>query len=199
MPILLIFVVMPIVEIWLLFKVGGAIGGFNTIALVILTALAGTALLRKQGLSTLLRAQQRLQQQQLPATEIAEGIFLAIGGALLLTPGFVTDAIGLACLLPLSRRWMIARALAHLARSGAVAMGAGFHAHSGPGFGNSEFGSNNAHGNTYRGGNTYEHEPPVEPSAESPAETVDPDNRPGLGRVERRGGAESERRNPDHD
>ncbi len=193
MPILLIFVVMPIVEIWLLFKVGGAIGGFNTIALVLLTALAGTALLRKQGLSTLLRAQQRLQQQQLPAAEIAEGIFLAIGGALLLTPGFVTDAIGLACLLPLSRRWMIARALAHLARSGAITMGAGFHGHSGPGFGSSDFGSNNAHGNT------YEHEAPVESSAEPPTESGTPESRPGLGRAGRPGGAETERRDPDRD
>lgn len=100
MPLLLLFVVMPIMEMWLLIEVGGRIGALATIALVLLTAMTGLALLRKQGFATLMRANRKMAEGQLPAAEMAEGIFLAIGGALLLTPGFVTDAVGFACLLP---------------------------------------------------------------------------------------------------
>lgn len=103
---LLIFIVVPITEMWILIEVGSVIGAFNTIALVFLTAILGAALLRQQGLDTLLRVNQRIESGQLPAAEIIEGIMLAVGGALLLTPGFVTDLIGFSCLLPWSRRWL---------------------------------------------------------------------------------------------
>jgi len=95
-----IFVLMPVLELWLLIQVGGEIGALNTIGLVFLTALAGSWLLRQQGLKTLLSARAKMEVGQLPAKEMAEGICLAVGGALLLTPGFVTDTIGLACLIP---------------------------------------------------------------------------------------------------
>jgi UPF0716 protein FxsA len=65
-----------------------------------LTAMVGLALLRRQGPSTLLRAQKKLQRGEVPAKELVEGVFLAVGGALLLTPGFVTDALGFCCLIP---------------------------------------------------------------------------------------------------
>ncbi len=104
---LILFIVMPIVEMWVLIEVGSRIGALPTIGLVLLTAMVGLALLRQQGFSTLLRANQRLESGELPAQEVAEGLMLAIGGALLLTPGFVTDSIGFACLLPQSRRWMV--------------------------------------------------------------------------------------------
>lgn len=107
-----LFVVLPIVEMWLLIKVGGVIGAWPTIGLVMLTAVIGASLLRSQGLDTLMRAQQRLDSGQLPATEILEGFFLAIGGALLLTPGFVTDAIGFSCLIRPMRRAIISNILA---------------------------------------------------------------------------------------
>lgn len=103
---LLIFIIVPITEMWILIEVGSVIGAFNTIALVFLTAILGAALLRQQGLDTLLRVNQRIESGQLPAAEIIEGIMLAVGGALLLTPGFVTDLIGFSCLLPWSRRWL---------------------------------------------------------------------------------------------
>ena len=108
---LLLFIVMPITEMLVLIKVGSAIGALPTIALVLLTAMIGVALLKRQGPLTLLRAQERMRSGQLPATEMVEGVFLAIGGALLLTPGFITDAIGFLCLLPGSRHiiahWVI--------------------------------------------------------------------------------------------
>ncbi len=113
MPILLlIFILVPIVEMWLLLEVGAQIGAINTIALVCLTAFLGLTLLRQQGFSTLLRVNQRMEQGQLPATEILEGLVLAVGGALLLTPGFITDGIGFLCLLPPTRRYFIRRLLA---------------------------------------------------------------------------------------
>ncbi len=103
----LLFVIMPIVEMTLLIKVGSVIGALNTVLFVLLTAVIGAAMLKRQGLSTLLRANQRMSAGEIPAKEVAEGFLLAVGGALLLTPGFVTDAIGFSLLIPGIRRGMI--------------------------------------------------------------------------------------------
>lgn len=105
----LLFIIMPIIEMWLLIEVGGVIGAMPTIGLVLLTATIGFALLRRQGFETLSRGHWKMQQGQLPAQEMAEGLMLAVSGALLLTPGFVTDAIGFAGLTPAFRRWMFAK------------------------------------------------------------------------------------------
>ncbi|GAA6150682.1 FxsA family protein [Pseudoteredinibacter isoporae] len=104
----LLFIVMPVLELWLLIQVGGQIGALNTIALVFLTAIVGTWLLRQQGLRTLFQARSKMASGQMPAKEMAEGLCLAVGGALLLTPGFITDAIGFACLIPGLRSAIIA-------------------------------------------------------------------------------------------
>lgn len=101
---LLLFVTVPLVELFLLIEVGKGIGALYTIALCLLTAALGTALLRQQGLQTLARARVNLDRGTLPAIELIEGVALAVGGLLLLTPGFVTDAIGFACVLPPTRR-----------------------------------------------------------------------------------------------
>ncbi|EPJ47171.1 MAG: hypothetical protein OFPI_32390 [Osedax symbiont Rs2] len=104
MPILfIIFIVIPIVEITLLINVGQLIGAWYTIALVLLSAFVGVNMLRHQGLATLGRAQQKMQQGEMPQQEMVEGLVLAVGGALLITPGFVTDIIGFCCLIPLTR------------------------------------------------------------------------------------------------
>ncbi len=112
MPLLLLFILVPIIEIWVLIEVGSAIGALPTIFLILATAFIGLALLRQQGFSTLFRMQQRMNSGELPASEILEGVVLAVGGALLLTPGFVTDAIGFMCLIPVTRKMMIAKAMA---------------------------------------------------------------------------------------
>ena len=101
--IVVLFLAVPIVEIYLLIQVGQVIGAGWTILLVVLTAVIGVWLLRIQGLSTLTRAQQRLQENQLPAREILEGMALVVAGAFLLTPGFFTDAIGFLLLFPPTR------------------------------------------------------------------------------------------------
>jgi len=102
-----LFIVMPVAEITLLIKVGQQIGALYTVGLVVLTALVGSFMLRQQGLSTLFRAQDRIQSGQLPLQEMLEGIFLAVGGALLITPGFITDVFGFMCLLPLTRKGLV--------------------------------------------------------------------------------------------
>lgn len=101
---LLLFIVLPIAELMLLLKVGSLIGVLPTLAIVISTAFIGINVLKRQGFSTLNRAQRRMQSGQLPAQELVEGFMLAIGGALLLTPGFITDVLGFTLLLPWSRQ-----------------------------------------------------------------------------------------------
>jgi len=103
----LLFIIVPIVEIFVLLQVGSIIGVLPTCGLILFTAVVGVALLKQQGLSVLNRFQTSLNQGALPAQEMQEGLFLAIGGALLLTPGFVTDAFGFCCLIPVTRRLMI--------------------------------------------------------------------------------------------
>lgn len=121
MPIFLIaFIVLPIVEMVVLIEVGGLIGALNTVGLVLLTAVIGAALLRHQGLATLLRANQRMASGEMPAREIAEGMLLAIGGALLLTPGFITDGIGFLCLAPGSRHWLAGQLVQRMVTGGST-------------------------------------------------------------------------------
>lgn len=108
MPVFLVLlialIVVPMSELYLLIEVGRSIGAVTTIALVILTAIIGAWLLRWQGLVTLARVRESLDQGQLPAVEMVEGLILLVTGVMLLTPGFITDAIGFACLIPQLRR-----------------------------------------------------------------------------------------------
>jgi len=101
------FLAVPIIEIYLLIQVGQVIGAGWTIMLVVLTAVIGVWLLRIQGMSTLTRAQRKLQENELPAREILEGMGLLVAGALLLTPGFFTDAVGFFLLFPPTRIWLV--------------------------------------------------------------------------------------------
>jgi len=102
--ILLAFIGVPLVEIALFIQVGGFIGLWPAIAIVIATAMAGTALIRRQGLNTLRRAQREMDAQQLPVRELFDGVCLLFAGAMLLTPGFLTDAAGFVLLAPPLRR-----------------------------------------------------------------------------------------------
>ena len=108
---LTIFIIVPLLEMVILIKVGNIIGAIPTVLLVVLTATLGIWLLKLEGLTTFASIQQKLTAGQIPETELLEGIMLLVGGALLLTPGFVTDAFGFICLLPGLRkpiaRWII--------------------------------------------------------------------------------------------
>lgn len=140
---LLFFIAVPLLEMLLLFEVAGHIGGLWTVGLVVLTAVVGIQILKRQGLRTLLRARQRLETGELPAKEIIEGMLIAAAGALLLTPGFITDTLGFVFLTPPLRGaiadWLIRRGVWAVQ----VNQQAGFHVHSKRGTGGA--------GNVYEG------------------------------------------------
>ncbi len=106
----LAFTLIPVAEIYLFIKIGGSIGAFNTIALVVLTAVAGAHLARTQGMQTMFRIRASLQQGIMPAEDLIDALLIFVAGMVLLTPGFLTDAFGLFFLFPYTReifkRWL---------------------------------------------------------------------------------------------
>jgi UPF0716 protein FxsA len=103
------FIVVPAVELWGLIAVGKVIGGWNTVALVILTGLVGAWLAKQQGMQVLRLLQLQLSRGQMPTEALIDGALILVGGVLLLTPGFFTDLFGLVFLIPYTR--MIVRHL----------------------------------------------------------------------------------------
>ena len=97
---LLLFIGVPLIEIYFLIEVGGIIGALPTVFAVVFTAVVGVSLIRIQGFSTLQKAQNSMNQGVLPATEMFEGIMLLFAALCLLIPGFFTDAIGFLLLIP---------------------------------------------------------------------------------------------------
>lgn len=155
---LLLFIFVPIIEIGLFIQVGGFLGLWPTIALVLITAFVGASLVRSQGIQTLMSVQGRLQQGEMPAQQILEGVMLAVAGVLLLTPGFMTDALGMLILLPAPRA-MIAKKM--MEKMVVKNMSGGFHAGGQTGFGQSPFGDDPFNRNPFdqsKGGNTFEGE-----------------------------------------
>jgi UPF0716 protein FxsA len=110
----LILLLVPVVEIYVLISVGSVIGAIPTIALVVCTALLGVMLLRFQGWTTLQRARLSMARGQVPAMEMMSGVVLLIAGILLLTPGFITDALGFLLLVPALREALLRRVLRNL-------------------------------------------------------------------------------------
>ncbi len=100
----LLFTLVPALEIYLLIKVGAGIGAANTILLIIATGVVGAHYARLQGFQVVQRLQASLDEGRLPAAEIIDGAMLLVGGALLLTPGFLTDAVGFSLIFPPTRR-----------------------------------------------------------------------------------------------
>lgn len=108
----ILFLLVPLIEIYFLIQVGSVIGAAWTVFLVVATAVIGAGLLRQQGFSTLQRAQTTMAQGELPAIAMLEGVALLLSGAMLLTPGFFTDTVGFILLVPTFRQGLIKRALA---------------------------------------------------------------------------------------
>lgn len=98
-----LFIAVPILELYVIIKIGGLIGVWPTIALLLADALLGSLLLRHQGRGAWRRFNQALAERRFPGREVADGLLIAIGGTLLLTPGFVTDVFGLIFLIPPTR------------------------------------------------------------------------------------------------
>ncbi len=105
MPLLLLilFIAIPIAELYVIIQIGSAIGVLPTIAILIVDSIIGTLLLRHQGRSAWRNFTGALEQSRMPHREIFDGAMVILGGALLLTPGFITDIFGLVCLLPPTR------------------------------------------------------------------------------------------------
>ncbi len=127
---LLLFIVVPVVELLLLFKIGGAIGAIETYIVIVLTGIIGAYLAKQQGLKILGEIKASLSAGSLPGAEIVDGLIILVAGAVLLTPGFLTDIMGFLLLLPAGRRifrWWLIKRFTHLIKSGAVkATGSGF-------------------------------------------------------------------------
>ena len=104
-----LFVIVPIIEIALFIQIGGEIGLLSTLGIVIATAFLGTYLVRKQGLSALSQLKNNVETLENPIAPLAHGIMILLAGALLLTPGFFTDAVGFSLLVPNIRIWLFER------------------------------------------------------------------------------------------
>ena len=119
----LCFTLVPAFEIYLFIKVAGAIGTLQTIAMIIFTGLFGAYLARREGFAVLRRVQSQLQAGHLPADELIDGVMVLVGGALLLTPGFLTDVLGFALVVPPSRavlKGLLRKYLRHKLQRGAI-------------------------------------------------------------------------------
>ena len=107
---LLLFTLVPLVELYLLIRIGGVIGVVPTIAIVVVTGTLGAALARRQGLGVLRRLQEDLAGGRLPTDALMDGLLILVAGAMLLTPGLITDAAGFLLLVPAGRK-VVRRAL----------------------------------------------------------------------------------------
>jgi UPF0716 protein FxsA len=102
----ILFTLIPVIELALLIKIGSIIGLFNTIAIVIMTALIGAYMVKMEGIGVMYRIQQNMQEGIFPAEELINGMMILVAGALLLTPGFFTDVIGFLMVFPVSRNYI---------------------------------------------------------------------------------------------
>ena len=124
----LVFASVSLLEIFVLVKVGGFLGAWPTILLVIITALIGSALVRSQGIQLLQELQLRLAQGEMPGQQLVEGVLLLVTGVLLVTPGFVTDTCGLLILQPGIRQKVAKVILNNIKINPNVSMSGGFQA-----------------------------------------------------------------------
>jgi len=104
---LIVFIILPIIEISIFIQVGGFVGTFNTILIIFLTAAVGVYFVRQQGFRTFLKITVELQNQQIPVQGMFEGLVILIAGILLVTPGFLTDIIGFLGLIPQTRVFLL--------------------------------------------------------------------------------------------
>lgn len=106
MPILILFLLLPLVEIWLFVKVGELIGAWQTAGLVLAMAIVGAILVRVQGFAVLQRARATLAAGEFPTRDLLDGLFVLIAGFLMILPGFFSDFLGILLFIPPVRRWL---------------------------------------------------------------------------------------------
>ena len=103
LKLLLLFILVPLVELSLLIEIGRLIGTLNTLTIVVCTGILGAFLARHEGLGVLYQIRTELASGRLPASQIVDGVIILLAGAVLITPGVLTDALGFLCLIPASR------------------------------------------------------------------------------------------------
>ncbi len=133
---ILLFTVLPLTELYLLIEIGKVIGGLNTVGLVLVTGIVGAYLARMEGMRTIARAQQNIAQGITPAEEMIDGLLIFMAGAVLITPGIITDCIGFLILLPPTRRYFkiwLRRQFDRAVASGGVHIHRGFGGPGSPG------------------------------------------------------------------
>lgn len=120
----LLFIIVPMIELYLLIQAGIWLGnGWIIVALVLITGVGGAALAKAQGLGVLHRMRHSLAEGQVPAEGVIDGVFILVGGMLLVAPGFITDTIGILLLIPRIRRWLklwLRRKFVHWIESGSI-------------------------------------------------------------------------------
>lgn len=160
---IVLFIAVPIVEIMVLLQVGDLLGGLNTFLLIVVTAVVGATLVKQQGMRNWMNVQGKLAQGQVPGVEMAGGLLLFLAGILLITPGFVTDLVGLIFLFPPSRHAIAKGMLKRVVVGGGPAGFSQFHfrqknTHSGQRRG-SQGQENNEDGSVIDGEYSYQRDP----------------------------------------
>lgn len=117
----LLFLIFPFLELFLLIRVGSSIGALTTLLLVLASGVIGILCIRLAGLTTALNVRQRMAQGEVPTGDMLNGFLLAMGGVLLFIPGFISDALGVVCLLPMARHWVGRRVSMHMMQGAARA------------------------------------------------------------------------------
>jgi UPF0716 protein FxsA len=125
-----LFIIIPIIEIFVLMQVGAILGVWPTIAMVIFTAWLGAKYVRQQGISTLNSVQTKIAEGQMPSDEIVTALMLLVAGVLLVTPGFVTDFLGLSLLIPAVRHAIAGSVMSHISSNNTSQQSFQFHSHS---------------------------------------------------------------------
>jgi UPF0716 protein FxsA len=115
-PLVFLFILVPIAELYVIVQVGHVLGVVNTLALLVLISFAGAWLMKREGLGALRRAQRQVDAGMVPGRELVDGALIVLAGALLLAPGFITDAVGLLLLLPPVRAGVLSFARHRLER-----------------------------------------------------------------------------------
>jgi UPF0716 protein FxsA len=123
----ILFAILPILEIMLLINVSDRIGGWNTFVVVVVTAFLGAYFVRREGANTLRDVQLKMAQGEMPSKELSEGLLLLVAGVLLVTPGFITDIVGLLFTLPFTRAPIAASIVKSFMQSGKMRGGFAFH------------------------------------------------------------------------
>ncbi len=101
---LLLFILVPLVELFLLIEIGRLIGTLSTLTIIVCTGILGAFLARHQGIGVLHQMRTEIANGRLPAAQLADGVIILLAGAVLITPGVLTDALGFLCLIPASRK-----------------------------------------------------------------------------------------------